>query len=82
MLEIQTAVLDLMNFTLKELKLINQTVSDINVIHIEHVTVLLWYHVHCVTHKILNQWTDNHETKCGHHATLGHHVTVLYLSIY
>jgi hypothetical protein len=49
MLEIQTAVLDLMNFTVKELKHINQTVSDINVIHIEQVTVLQWYHVPCVT---------------------------------
>jgi len=49
MLEIQTAVLDLMNFTVKELKHINQTVSDINVIHLEQVTVLPWYHVPCVT---------------------------------
>jgi len=50
MLEIQTAVLDLMNFTVKELKHINQTVSDINVIHSEQVAVLLWYHVPCVAH--------------------------------
>jgi hypothetical protein len=49
MLEIQTAVLDLMNFTVKELKHINQTVSDNNVIHIEQVTVLPWYYVPCVT---------------------------------
>jgi hypothetical protein len=45
MLEIQTAVLDLMNFTVKELKHINQTVSYINVIHIKQVTAVLWYHV-------------------------------------
>ena len=45
MLEIQTAVLDLMNFTVKELKHINQTVSDINAIHIKQVTVLPWCHV-------------------------------------
>jgi hypothetical protein len=42
MLEIQTAVLDLMNFTVKELKHINQTVSDINVIHIKQVIVVPW----------------------------------------
>jgi hypothetical protein len=45
MLEIQTAVLDLMNFTVKELKHINQTVSAISVVHIKQVIVVPWYRV-------------------------------------